>query len=343
MAFSEHEVALRLFAVLFSLAIFHVLPSLLAVSHDVAGQKISSKQKEGLTENLRSDRDSHPRDSSFPTKPVSNAQAGFEGGRPALLAGIRGFQSAEGPSPFQAEEDFTGKYAFSLLDEDIESLLQQRRVGTTEPDWKGITRDTGFFLLYQPVVLGVFYFLPEDFIGYSSDQKKISANKYWRQVRDPRFDRDSFWINFIAHPYWGSTFYTRARERGFDRIESFGYSVLLSTMFEFLSEAWYEPPSYNDLMVTPVLGSLIGAFITEPLRDYVKSKPEMRWYDHAALILTDPLGTANAFMEELLGIESSIRVYYRPATATRAAAKPQDSQTRWISGPRLGLEYTAQW
>ncbi len=253
------------------------------------------------------------------------------------------FSLAGNPVPFPAGERLAGGWAFSLLDQDVHTLLEQRREGFSGPDWKGIARDTGFFLLYQPVILGVFYLLPEDVIGYTRDQKKISAAKYWRNVTDPRFDRDSFWINFIAHPYWGSTFYVRGRERGLDRIGSFGYAVLLSTMFEFLSEAWYEHPSYNDLIVTPVLGSLIGAFISEPLRDYVKSKPRLKWYDHAALVLTDPLGTANAFMERLLGLESTIRVYYRPAPAARSAAACQDPAGRCIPGPRLGLEYSALW
>ena len=260
-----------------------------------------------------------------------------------LLAGLQASGPAYNPALSWAGEKPAGPYAFSLLDQDLHTLLHQRREEAAEPDWKGITRDTGFFLLYQPVILGVFYLLPESVIDYTRDQKKISAEKYWQHVRDPRFDRDSFWLNFIAHPYWGSTFYTRARERGFDRMGSFGYAVLLSTMFEFLSEAWYEHPSYNDLIVTPVLGSLIGAFITEPLRDYVKSKPALKWYDHAALIATDPLGTANAYMERLLGLESTIRVYYRPAPDTRSAERCRDPEGHCLPATHMGLEYFALW
>jgi hypothetical protein len=264
--------------------------------------------------------------------------------KPGLLhAGILSSGQGWNPPLSWPGKELAGTYAFSLLDQDLHTLLHQRREGAAGPDWKGISRDTGFYLLYQPVILGVFYLLPESVINYTRDQKKISAEKWWRHVRDPRFDRDSFWLNFIAHPYWGSTFYTRARERGFDRIGAFGYAVLLSTMFEFLTESWYEPVSYNDLLVTPVLGSLIGAFAFEPLRDYVKSKPALKWYDHAALILTDPLGTANHFMERMLGLDSTIRVYYRPGPDTRSAETCRDPGGQCLPAPRLGLEYFALW
>ncbi len=336
---------MRVLAIVIAALIFlSPVPSAIA-SLDVSGDKNSSACAGDFSGEYQTERN----ELLFPlfpagSPPVAQASVRHAGPGPSLLRpGISASILSENPPPPLTGEKPPAKYAFSLLDQDPHTLLTQRREGAAGPDWKGITRDTGFFLLYQPVILGVFYLLPKDVIGYTRDQKKISAEKYWQHVRDPRFDRDAFWINFIAHPYWGSTFYTRARERGFDRIGSFGYAVLLSTMFEFLSEAWYEHPSYNDLIATPVLGSLIGAFITEPLRDYVKSKPALKWYDHAALILTDPLGTANHYMERMLGLDSTIRVYYRPASDPRSAGTRRHGEGQCLPAPRLGAEYFALW
>jgi len=115
-------------------------------------------------------------------------------------------------------------------------------------------------------------------------------------------------VNYLGHPYFGATYYTRARERGFDRIDSFLYSAFASALYEFGVEAFFEPPSYQDLVVTPVGGALLGGLVFEPIRDWVKQKPELKWYDHVILIATDPIGALNYAAESLLGIKSDIRV-----------------------------------
>jgi hypothetical protein len=71
---------------------------------------------------------------------------------------------------------------------------------------------------------------------------------------------------------------------------------------------FFERPSYQDLIVTPVGGILIGKFIFEPIRASIKSKTELAWFDHLLLILTDPLGAANGLVDRSLGIKSNVRV-----------------------------------
>ncbi len=207
-------------------------------------------------------------------------------------------------------------------------------------DWKGMRRDTAFFLLYQPLIVGTFYLLPESVIGYTREQKKLSAHKWGDHILHPDWDRDAFWLNFIAHPYWGASFYIRARERGFSRLGGFAYAALLSAVFEFATESLFERPSYNDLIVTPLLGSFVGAVIFEPVRDYIRSKPRLAWYDHVVLGATDLLGTANKYMERLLGTESTIRVHYRPSAESRHDPR---GEMRFLRGQGFGLEYIVAW
>ena len=66
------------------------------------------------------------------------------------------------------------------------------------------------------------------------------------------------------------------------------------------------------MIITPVGGALLGGFVFEPIRSWVKSKPELRWYDHVILIATDPIGALNYVGESLLGIKSTIRVGVPP-------------------------------
>ena len=217
----------------------------------------------------------------------------------------------------------------------------------SQRDWKGIGRDTGFFLGYQALVAGVLYFMPESISSWTPEQKKDTLQQWQKNAGDAVWDKDQWWINYIMHPYFGATYYIRARERGFDECSSFWYSAMLSAMYEFIIEAFFEKPSLQDLIVTPVGGFAIGKFIFEPLRNSVKAKPEMKWYDHLTLILTDPLGAVNSVFEKLFGIKSDVRLQFNPSVfANRVDTDNNAFQSlRWREINRLtyqgfGLEFS---
>jgi hypothetical protein len=66
-------------------------------------------------------------------------------------------------------------------------------------------------------------------------------------------------MNYIIHPWAGGVYYMTARGSGYKRWESFTYSVLMSTFFwEYGVESFAEIPSIQDLIITPVIGSIIG-------------------------------------------------------------------------------------
>lgn len=198
----------------------------------------------------------------------------------------------------------------------LQSTLAVERI----PDWNGIWRDTGILLGSQVVAAGLIYTMPETVSGWSSEQKKDSFKKYAGNFVNPVIDKDKFYINYVLHPYWGATYYIRGRERGLDKVSSLLYSALMSAMYEFGVECFFERPSIQDLIVTPVAGSILGALLFEPWRESIKRKQELRWYDHAALVLTDPAGVLSLGFEKLFGIESTIMVDYSgPRVETRSA------------------------
>jgi uncharacterized protein DUF3943 len=178
------------------------------------------------------------------------------------------------------------------------------------PDWNGVWRDTGILFGSQFVAAGIIYTMPQSASGWSEDQKKNTFKHYAENFVNPNWDKDIFYLNNVLHPYWGATYYIRGRERGLDIVPSFVYSALISAMYEFGVECFFERPSIQDLIVTPVAGSLLGAFIFEPWRESIKRKQELRWYDHAALIVTDPVGVLSLGIEKLFGITSTIMVDY---------------------------------
>ena len=209
---------------------------------------------------------------------------------------------------------------------------------TNGPDWVGLGRDTAFLIGYQVVLAGILYALPSDISNWSEEEKERGAKNWANNVTKPEWDVDSWWINYIFHPYFGAAYYIRARERGLDEVSSFAYSALASALYEFGVEAFFEKPSIQDLIVTPIAGSLLGAFVFEPIRTRIKLKHELAWYDHVGLVLTDPIGTLNGLFERLFGIKTNIRVTLQPPSLARSRYRSGDIQDRAI-----GFQVAVPW
>lgn len=217
------------------------------------------------------------------------------------------------------------------------------------PDWKGVGRDTAYFLTYQVLIVGLLYLAPESVSGWSKEDKE--ERKWGENVRDPHRDEDDNYVNYILHPYWGASYYIRGRERGLDRTQSFLFSTALSTLYEFGVEAFFEQPSYQDLWTTPVLGSLLGEFVFTPIRDRIRAKPgDLDWRDKTILFLTDPLGVVGAKTDDLLGEQTTLRLQaFQPGLSARssphfgsASYSPADSALRQAA-PAWGVQLHVRW
>lgn len=214
-------------------------------------------------------------------------------------------------------------------------------------DGAGLWRDTKYFLGYQFGALAILYAMPESVSGWSDEQKKdYSFSIWWEKTTHPENDSDTFYINYILHPYWGAAYFVRARERGYNNWQSFGYSALLSTIFEFGLEAMAEEPSKQDLWVTPVIGSMVGLYFMH-LRDNVRERDAERGYrstgDTWIWVLTDPLGSLNRQFDKWFGWETEVdlRPYRvpmdiemigeskRPASQDSDYAYGLELQVRW--------------
>lgn len=180
------------------------------------------------------------------------------------------------------------------------------------PDRSGLRRDTKYFIGVQFVTIGILYLMPESVSSWSDDEKDdYSLSKWWDNVRSPRKDTDDDFINYVLHPYCGAAYFVRARERGYNDRQSFWYSVLLSSAYEFGPEAMFEEPSVQDLIVTPVAGSLLGKYFMK-VRRGIESRSTERGYrtrrERWIWVLTDPLGAVNHRIDHLLGQDVEFRL-----------------------------------
>ena len=129
-------------------------------------------------------------------------------------------------------------------------------------DPKRLIYNTGLCFGASLLDFAFLWSLPEESTQWDKEKmQKEGMIKQWSNNLDagPVWDEDGFFFNGITHPWAGAVYYMNARGSGFKRWESFVYSTLMSTLFwEFGVENFIEIPSWQDLIITPIIGSLIG-------------------------------------------------------------------------------------
>ena len=221
-------------------------------------------------------------------------------------------------------------------------------------DYDGLKKDAAYYFGYQFFIIAALYVMPESVSAWTDEQKdKYNFTKWRENVTHPRWDPDDWYINYVLHPYWGLTYYTRGRERGLTEMGAFWYSVGLSTMYEFGLEALFEPVSIQDVFVTPGVGSLMGYYL-EDVRREIKSQREFSGWDKTILVATDPLGSLNTIVDNFFGIgtgvesELALQTYYQSPAITsfdqrRWEGDPYASKLNPVLTDYVGLELTLQW
>jgi hypothetical protein len=212
-----------------------------------------------------------------------------------------------------AEEDWRARlsaYDWAALEAQLAQESAPASNADQKIDIKGLKRDTAFFVGYQIATIAILYAMPEGISSWSEESKENYSLQQWEDnVRHPRWDKDDYFINYILHPYWGATYYARARHRNLSRTQSFWYSVLLSTLYEYGAEALFEQPSIQDLVVTPLGAIVMGEYFYRVHNDIQARRDageplthRQRW----ALALTDLLGAINKKTEGLFGKKAQL-------------------------------------
>ncbi len=113
------------------------------------------------------------------------------------------------------------------------------------------------------VGIGVYAFAPSSFTGTTKEGAFEEAFEHFKDAwtKPPVFDKDRAAVNYLGHPYFGMNFYLAARNYGESPLYSFLFSALSSTAFEYFIESWSEQPSIQDLLITPIVGSILGELV----------------------------------------------------------------------------------
>lgn len=130
------------------------------------------------------------------------------------------------------------------------------------PMWNRVWLNTGILMGAGVTTMVVLESLPSDATAWNKTEngKVPLFKRWWRNVhKGPVWDKDNLVFNFVLHPYAGAAYYMGARSNGFNMWGSFLYSFCISTFFwEYGFEAFNEIPSVQDLLITPVVGTILG-------------------------------------------------------------------------------------
>jgi hypothetical protein len=165
-------------------------------------------------------------------------------------------------------------------------------------DYRRLGYNSVLYIGAAVVTFGTIWVMPENFTHWDKEAMRKKGFFYkWNENVEagPVRDDDSFAMNYLAHPYCGGIYYMTARSSGFNIFESFSFSVIMSTFFwEYGIEAFAEIPSVQDLIFTPVAGSLVGEifFITKKsIVRHDKKVLNSRFLGITSLFFIDPFNT----------------------------------------------------
>jgi len=219
------------------------------------------------------------------------------------------------------------------------------------PDWDGLKKDTVSFLGYQFSIIGMLYVMPASISGWTDETKNdFSIQQYKDNVKQAVWDKDDWWLNYVLHPYWGGTYYVRAQERGFGSMGSFLYAATLSSLYEFGTEAFFEKPSIQDLIVTPGAGYFVGKYFMMVRKNIRKRKKlgPLSGRDKFILAVTDPIGAMNAKVEGWFGkgTQASLLPMFGPQYRLDRVNKShleESKQMTYIGSSDFGMKMTLRW
>lgn len=165
-------------------------------------------------------------------------------------------------------------------------------------DYKRLGVNTTLFMASTVIAFGVLWVLPEDVTNWDKEKMKEEGIFYkWEEnvKAGPVMDEDDFFLNYVTHPWAGAVYYMTARSCGFKWYDSFTYSFIMSTFFwEYGIEAFAEIPSKQDLIITPVIGSMLGEGCFYAKKEIVKHDRRIlksRVLGITTLFLMDPYNT----------------------------------------------------
>lgn len=215
----------------------------------------------------------------------------------------------------------------------------------SRPNWKRLWINTGVLVGGAVATLAILESLPDDATAWSrAERRQVPFFRRWvNHVKaGPVWDHDKFVFNYVLHPYGGAAYYMSARSCGFNCWGSFLYGFAISTLFwEYGFEAFNEIPSVQDLVITPVVGAVMGECFYRAKRSIVSHGYELLGspvLGYIAAFFLDPVNEVTGYFRK-----EQYRIH-KNYEKLRRNSEPALSSGFWIhpggSNPGAGVRLT---
>lgn len=142
-------------------------------------------------------------------------------------------------------------------------------------------------------LLAVTASLPKSWTGWSAHFVRDGINHFERAyTQPPHMDNDWWFHNYVGHPIGGSLYYNAVRSQGATPHQSTFFAFVLSMQWEYFFEAFAERPSIQDIIVTPVAGTVLGE-LSHRLTMHLK-KGGTNFGEKVLILITNPMHAAFA-------------------------------------------------
>lgn len=198
-----------------------------------------------------------------------------------------------------------------LIFEDVEanSFRQELNLKWLKGTDRNIVNETRNLTFTMVGMMGLLWYMPESVTKWNKEEIRNQGGVF-EMYKDnikagPVIDKDDWYFNWIGHPISGAAYYVMARHSGLTKMESFGYSVMMSTFFwEYGFEAVAEIPSIQDIIITPVIGSLLGELFYRA-ESYILMNDQKVAGSKAlgkfSLVVLNPMGSISTGINKILG------------------------------------------
>jgi len=170
-------------------------------------------------------------------------------------------------------------------------LLSAQDSADTSGIWFPDCQTTGKRFLYSQVILWPTSIAGHAYVMITEDaafHDVFSWEKYKRTfTMAPVWDTDHWSWNYEAHPYMGSLSYLAYRNRHAHWLEAVAGTALNSIIYEYVIAGGTQRPSYNDMIATPTLGSLLGESLYQLKKMFLRDK-HLSTLEKVLVTVTDP-------------------------------------------------------
>jgi hypothetical protein len=148
---------------------------------------------------------------------------------------------------FTNNERYTGQEEWGLLRNQNASV------------WKKVGRGALLIGGAELLGMGILMLMPKEVTKWPEDWVADAGRNIKRAFTTaPVMDKDDWQMNYVGHPLAGALYYNTLRSQNATWFQSFLFSAGQSFIWEYVIEGIAEPPSIQDLIITPISGTILG-------------------------------------------------------------------------------------